>query len=678
MKTKAILFLFPLLFRACVAFAEGPRLALGVPQPGMDGEQWVLDAVRVATDTLAAGGVEVPEDAGDWIFYYSCPDHDRELERRDGKNVCPVCGKEYDSAQVRGAWATRRHDIANEQCLALARAWRATGDEAFADEVWRVLLRYAELMPRWKRHDRWGRKGMFAVGGGRRYAQSLDDSCGIIRLARAYDMIRDAPAAQDEAARAKIEKGLFRETVSSIYSLYSFYEARDNHMTWFNAAAAVVGAVIGEDAYVKRALDGSKGLRWQLENSVTADGLWYEGAMGYHYYALDAIVNTIEAARVAGHDVDDDAKAAEKMFLAPAHLCYPDNTIPAINDSYKWTLPHDDPRYRDAAFVLGSQTLGDIVTNGFAAARLDLPSEKLDGAGLAFLRTPRDADGGQAVAVLDFGEHGDWHGHPDKMNLSYFAVGREVFPDIGWISYRCPEYKTWARTSIAHNTVALDRKNQKPDKGRLLAFEDRMAADGGAGPRYACAIGESKGAYSRTALRRALALFADGTLVDLFRVESAKTHTMDWALHTTGAMVVDDGGEGEDCGKLGDGGEHGYPRMRDEKRRAVFSDAKWTAPDGSASVETRLLKSDGCEETLYTATGVGHRLDEPAPMLVRRREKTRSTIFAAVHSPVAGEAATWRIVSETAESIVLEGEIEGAPLRVEWDGESKISVSARN
>jgi hypothetical protein len=656
-----------LLFAVLPSCAEAPRLSRGVPQSGSNAP-WVLEAIRTADQVLAAGGVQVPEEAGDWIFYYSCPDHDRELERRGGENVCPVCGKTYDTAKVRGAWATRRHDLANEQCLALARAWRATSNPAYAECVWHALLLYAERMPDWGRHDRWGRKGLLAVGGGRRYAQSLDDSCGIIALARAFDMVRDSPAAQSEAERERIVEGLLRETAGSIYALYPLYEARDNHMAWFNAAAAVVGAVIGDDSLVARALDGSKGLRWQLENSVTKDGVWYEGATGYHYYALDAIVHAIEAARAAGFDVDDAAETAEKMFLAPARLCYPDNTIPAVNDSYKWTFPHNDPRLRDAAEVLDSPGLRDIAANGFDPSRLDLPSEALEGAGLVFLRTPADAPGGQAVAVLDFGEHGDWHGHPDKMNLLYFAAGREVFTDIGWISYRCPEYKTWARTTIAHNTVTLDGANQSPDNGSLPAFEDRMRDEGG----FAFAIGESRGAYPGATLRRALVLFADGTLVDLFRVESEKPRTMDWALHTTGSLSVPEAG-GE-CGKLGDDEDHGYPRMREERRHAAFSDVLWTALDGDAPVETRLLAPDGVPETLYTAIGVGHRLDERAPMLVRRREAAATTVFAAVHSPAPGRAATWSATSEDPERISLQGSAGDRTVSVEWDGASTLTV----
>ena len=39
------------------------------------------------------------------------------------------------------------------------------------------------------------------------------------------------------------------------------------------------------------------GLRWQLENGLLAEGLWFEGSVHYHYYALQGFLAFEKPAR---------------------------------------------------------------------------------------------------------------------------------------------------------------------------------------------------------------------------------------------------------------------------------------------------------------------------------------------------------------------------------------------
>lgn len=628
-------------------FGPHPRLATEV---AADDTKTVERA-----QALLAEGITVPGESGDWTFYYACPTHNTTLVNKAGAHTCPVCGKVYDDERTRRAWVTRLHYHVDEACVTLGKAWRISGEEAFAREVWRILSRYAELTPGWQRHDRWGRTGLMAVIGGKRYAQSLDDATGIIELARAYDLIYDWPGI-DETARQRVERDLFRETADSIHRLYFVYDGKNNHMTWYNAAVAIVGTVIGDRPCLERALRGSKGLRWQLMNSVTSEGLWYEGTLSYHFYALQAVMVTLEAARAVGVDVSVENEQTRRMFLVPLRLAYPDGTLPAINDGDRVSLKGYRRIYERAAALFD-----DAAIRSFAAGDPlpERPSEVLSDAGLAYLRQWGE---NPVMAILDFGQHGGHHGHPDKLNLLLFAAGKELFPDIGRLSYRCAEYETWARQTVAHNTVVLGRRSQRPDDGTVIASGKVGPAD--------VVIGESRGAYGGAVLRRALILLPGGVLVDLFRVEQRGKGTLtEWVLHGTPPMALVGAGAREALAAPLHTSD-GYQHLADLERGELAETARveWqVTPERTYS--TWLLQADGEQETLYTATGIGFSLTQRLPLVIRSREAAPDTVFAAVHAPGDGTGEAWYL--ESAEGVTV---VSGPSGRITWDGEAVVTV----
>ena len=72
----------------------------------------------------------------------------------------------------------------------------------------------------------------------------------------------------------------------------------------------------GGEALLRLAIQGKAGLLWQLGASVTEDGLWYEGTMAYHFYAVQAIVRTLEAAARAGLDFSGNTRL-KSLWLGP-------------------------------------------------------------------------------------------------------------------------------------------------------------------------------------------------------------------------------------------------------------------------------------------------------------------------------------------------------------------------
>ena len=192
-------------------------------------------------------------------------------------------------------------------------AYALTGEPRYAAPVTEALLTLDRLYPTWTRHDRWKRRGWLAVVGGRRYAQLLDEAVAAIELSKAYDMIYSAVPETD---RPIIETACLGDPVREIANYQIFAGSRNNHQTWFNAAYLATGVAIGDERLIREAVDGRHGLMWQLNESVTSDGFWYEGTLSYQRYALMAIVETLEAAKRVGWDFSQNERL-KSLWLGP-------------------------------------------------------------------------------------------------------------------------------------------------------------------------------------------------------------------------------------------------------------------------------------------------------------------------------------------------------------------------
>ena len=618
------------------------------PRPRLTQPDALDRAVIERAGPLADTALDVPAREAQWIFYYACPDDSARLRpEADDRHGCPRCGTVYDDERTIAAHRHILHDRLNDQCLLLAQAYALTGDVRYAVPVRDALLALARLYPDWPRHDRWGRTGLLAVVGGRRYSQHLDEAVSVIRLARAYDLTA-AAACYSEDDRATIEQDLLGYVVREILRYQRFVSNRTNHQTWFNAAYVNVGTAIGDAELVREGLQGRFGLFWQLDTSVTADGVWYEGTMSYHFYALEAIQLTLEAARAAGIDFSANARL-RSLWEGPQRVAWPDGRLPAINDSDPANL---------AAYGRHFVWAGDYFGDAFNLTPAE-GSAALDGAGLAILRL---GTGRQAVAaILDYGEHGGSHGHYDKLQLLLYAGGREWLLDPGRLTYSVPEYETWAKTTAAHNTIAIDGRNQAATTGRLLWLRN--------GDGWTAAAAESDGAYPGVMLRRYLLLTPD-FLADVFEIEGEHEMQVDWFAHAVSRTLEPDGDAADAPERLG---EHdGYPHLKAVRR--LSPEGPWTFVDGGSRL--RVLAVPEAGETVYAAMGIGYRLDQQVPCLVRRRQTAR-TRFVALYDwsggveslradasgalEVDADGVMWRITFE-ADGVTMEyGDVTSSP-----------------
>jgi len=557
------------------------------------------NAIRRATALLGAPLV-VPQQEAQWYFYYACPkDSARLRPESPTRHVCPSCGAVYTDERTIAAYRVILHDQLNDQCFDLAAAYGLTGDEKFAVPVRVALLELARLYPTWPRHDRWGRTGAEATVGGRRYAQQLDEAYNIIKLARAYDLVANAPCFS-AIDRSVIEEKFLGATVREIFQYQSFTNNRHNHQTWYNAAYTTVGVAIGDAALVREGVRGTHGLLWQLDHSVTAEGLWYEGTLAYHFYALMAIQQTLEAARRVGWDLSGNARL-RSLWEGPAQLAYPNGQMPAIHDSDQAQLAGYTRYFQWAHQYFGGRFQPAPPTRSAA----------LTDAGLVVLRS--GSSNTAVCAMIDYGPHGDEHGHFDKLNLMLYATGREWLLDPGRLSYSVPEYKTWVKTTAAHNTVTLGGRDQAATTGRLLWFKE--------GDGWTACGAESDQAYSGAVLRRYL-LLTEKFLMDVFEVTAEKSTQIDWLAHAV-SQRIEPAGSGAII-RLGD--VDGYPHLTGAQKLPANGPWEFLADAQRLRVWT---VADAGEE-VFAATGIGYTLSQAVPCLVRRRQAA-ATRFVTVY-----------------------------------------------
>ena len=637
-------------------FSPSPRLAISQAEAELiraapDFSNRKKAAVELG-EALLRKPVVVPVGPGQWIFYYACSDDGTSLQPRSAsEHVCPRCQRVYSDQRTVEAYRTQLHAEVDAAALTLGWAYWFSRDDRFAAEARRLLVRLADDYPNYpQRRDRWGRSGILATIGGRRYIQSLDEAVAVIALAKSYDLTRDAAVWSDDDRR-HVERDLFQSVAAT---LLWWNSDRNNHQTWYNAGLMAIGSVLADAEIVHKALDRRGGFFDQLQRSVGDDGLWYEGALAYHNYALQAMVEIVEAGRRLGLPLHEQPRF-RSMFTGPLDYVYPNGQFPAMNDSdesyissfdahFQWAWnTYRDPRFAQAYARGDRQRLSQLP----GAAEIDPTppeptSKTLTGVGVAVLRRGRGANA--ACAMLDFGQHGDGHGHFDKLNLVLFADGREWLLDPGRLTYSHPEYKTWVKETVAHNTVTLHGQSQRATTGRLLWFDDH--------PDHVACAAQSDGAYTGATHTRYL-LLTDRFLVDRFDVETEAATQIDWHAHVQGGQLTpaDDLPAGEPM-SLGD--RHGYQHLKAGRVRSVAAPTRFdfiAAPGKSL----RVWLADSRSQQIFQSIGIGYTTDQPAPCLTRRIHSTSArfwTVYELVPRDGVVQAVT--VSADAADRIAIE------------------------
>jgi len=613
-----------------------------------DWAKTLLDDIVSQAESLVASEIDVPDKGGQWTHYYSCPDHGARLKTvSPTEHKCPIDGRvftgwPYDDVVIS---FRHRHNLAAISTLGMAYA--LTGEEKYAERVRALLLAYAEKYEGYELHNT---RGEISRSAGRMFAQTLDESVAIIQAAIGYDLVRGSNCFS-AAERKEIEERFFR---SSIETIRRNRAGRSNWQSWHNGAIAVVAVALRDTSLLEDAINGDQGFLYQMDESVLEDGMWYEGSIAYHFYALSAHTHLLEAARHAGVDLYR-LDTVRKMFDGPLAQLYPDMTYPAINDSDRGSIYGARgsyelafARYRDARYaapISKRDTINALLYGAESIPKVSLPrlpSANLEATGLAALRSWAEPP---ITVMLDYGPHGGGHGHPDKLNVMLFALGDELMPDPGRLAYSVPAHRTWYKQTVSHNTIVVDEKSQAACKGTLLAFETGDEAD--------IVRAATDEAYPGVVLDRTVAL-TDGYVLDLVVVNSEEEHTYDLAYHVRGRFEPDFDLEPAQGWRESVPGYCHFSNVRKGRPAMPFT-ARWVSDNG-------IVKMTFCADRdieVICADGLGNPPQEVVPTVILRAFG-RHVVFAALIEPLAAGRRSARTISlvprETGTSLQVEDE----------------------
>jgi hypothetical protein len=532
---------------------------------------------------------------------YSCPTHDVELlyeELSPFVHRCPQDTSEHFSGgKYDAAWSGWYNRELGSRLVWLGILYQLYQDDRYAEAGREILMRFAELYLKYPTANT-------ILGPAHVFFGTLSESFWGVDMTYGYDLLYDYGGFSEDD-RTILKERLFMPLAEITQQ---FPESASNRQLWYNNVSAAVGFLYDDQDLIDFALRGTYGFQWQLGSALPESGFWPEWS-GYHFVALRGMIHLAEMARHNGLDLYHRAiagRSMKAMFDAPFEIILPNYEFPRLKDSGGGNLleyaafyevgyaVYGDRRYLALLYrtanARGTQVVGE--TSGLGRSRspvsmfqlvpdltpATLPlyperSVNLEGNGFAVLRTGSGDD--RRYLSLDYGIMGGEHGHPDRLQIGYFARGRNWIVDPLNESYFNPNLQLWYRQTIAHNAPVIDQTSQQWANGEPLFF--------GSLENLQVAAGMSREIYPGTTIKRTVLQIGEYFL-DLVDVGSPESRILDWPLHGSGTVKV----EGlalapEDETLFGpEPGIPGYDQLSE-----IFSgttDSSWTAvftrPDG--------------------------------------------------------------------------------------------------
>lgn len=468
-----------------------------------------------------------------------------------------------------GGYTHEQHKKNYQDMVACGLAYQVTGQPKYAAFVKDMLLKYAAQYESWPQHPK---KKSNQIPG-KIFWQCLNDFVWQVYTIQAYDLVHDAIPATD---RATIEQHLFMPILHYFTNeCKETFDLIHNHGTWCLAAVGMTGYVINKPDYVQMALkgsakDGKTGFLAQLDQLFSPDGYYTEGPYYQRYAMLPFVIfaKTIQQHQPQLQIFKYHNSILSKAIDASLQSTYTNGAFFPINDAMKdKTFQSEELVYGvDIAYAdikpeadlldIAKQQKRVMVSDAGLQVAKDVAAGKAkpflyrstwlsdgnkgDEGGLGILRSGPNTD--QQCILLKAASQGMGHGHFDRLNLLYYDNGGEIFSDYGSARFLnieskfggdyLPENKTWAKQTVAHNTLVADETShyggelKKAEKyhPELLHFATGTAVQ--------VVSAEDNHAYDGIKMQRTSILFkAPGLdkdlLIDIVRGLSDKEHQYD-------------------------------------------------------------------------------------------------------------------------------------------------------
>ncbi len=435
--------------RRLVAAADGILYGrwevLGIPRPDIADPDWFLDP---------ATGRRAPQDA-----YAFAIDH------RD----------EQVTGNVKSVWELSRH----HHLTVLAAAYWLTADERYAQDA-------AAQLRSW-----WAANPFLS---GIHWTSGIELGVRLISWAWVRRLLDGWPGAAELFEENPVALNQVRWHQEYLAAFRSRGSSANNH-----AVAEAAGQLVAACAFpwfdesTRWREDAAARLATELRANTFASGVNRELATDYHRFVTELGLVALAEAEATGHPLHHDVAGllARSLDVAAALLDVAGHP-PRQGDGDEGRAlvldgPGSDPWLElldRGAGVLGPCRWWPPLSGSVAGItpstsvphhtmpRPDAPPQAFDDAGLAILRSS-PGQGPQIWVRCDGGPQGFLsiaaHGHADALSVELRHDGTELLVDPGTYCYHGePEWRSYFRSTRAHNTVEVDGENQAPEVGPFM------------------------------------------------------------------------------------------------------------------------------------------------------------------------------------------------------------------
>ncbi|WP_298237887.1 alginate lyase family protein [uncultured Algibacter sp.] len=465
-------------------------------------------------------------------------------------------------------------------------------DEKYAKYVKDMLMQYEEMYKTLPLHPK-----TRSYARGKLFWQCLNDSNWLVYVSQAYDCVYNYLS---EEERNTLETNLFRPFADHI-SINSpqFYQRVHNHSTWGNAAVGMIGLVMNDQELIERALYGIKdvgldktakdddggflnkngkaGFLANIEEPFSPDGYYNEGPY-YQRYAMYPFLIFAEGL----HNVKPELKIFEykegvllKSINTLLNLSDADGEFFTLNDGQKGMSYYNNALVTavDISYHFGAQDPGllsiasaqdrVLLDNSGLAVALGIKNDKARPFNKKSINLSDGSNGKQGgVAVLrnkdielvfKYTAQGSSHGHYDKLSYSLYENGEEILQDYGLSRFvnieqkgggnYLKENKTWAKQTIAHNTVIQNETSHFNGKYEIGSqYHSVLNYFSTENDNVQVVSAKENNAYPGTEMLRTMAIIKDEDfekpyMLDIMKVTSNKANKYDFPYYFLGQVI---------------------------------------------------------------------------------------------------------------------------------------------
>ncbi len=397
-----------------------------------------------------------------------------------------------------GGYTHERHKKNYNEMYQAGILYQVYKDEKYASFVKNMLEAYAKMYPALPLHP--VQKSNYR---GKLFWQGLNECVWLVHTAQAYDCVYDYISPKD---RKFIEQNLFYPMVKFISEdNKTTFNKIHNHATWATAGVGMIGYVMNDKDLIDRSLsgsakDGKTGFLRQIDLLFSPDGYFTEGPY-YQRYSLQPFI--VFAQAIQNNEPERNIFTYRDNILLKAvntslQMAYTDGQFFHLNDAldktwesielvYGVDIAYNVTKDRSLLSIAKQQNQVILSDAGMQVAKdlsknLEQPfvqksmiiRDGPDGTegGIGILRMGDNSD--QTCVVMKATSQGMGHGHFDKLTITFYDNGHEILQDYGAARFLniepkngghyLPENDSWAKQTIAHNTLVVDETSNYQGK----------------------------------------------------------------------------------------------------------------------------------------------------------------------------------------------------------------------